>query len=81
MVGTIWFLALSIIALVAVPAQALGVDPKLCGGRFASEPDAPLKPGCRRWDCQLSYRLAQDDKGAYCVRVFACAVYCPKPKQ
>jgi hypothetical protein len=81
MARTIWLLALSLTVLVPMPAQALGPDPKLCGGRFVDQPDAPLKPGCRRWDCQLSYRPAQDEKGVYCVRVFACAVYCPKPKQ
>ena len=79
----IWFLALSTAVSVAgMPAQAqrLDPDPKLCGGRFVSQPDAPLQPGCQRTDCQLLYRPAQDEKGVYCVRVFACGVYCPKPK-
>lgn len=77
----IWLLALNIATSVAaMPAHAVGTDPKLCGGCFIDQADVPLKPGCQRWDCQLSYRPAQDEKGVYCVRVFACAVYCPKPK-
>jgi len=77
----IWFLALNIAAsLAAMPAHAAATDPRLCGGRFINQADMPLQPGCQRWDCQLSYRPARDEKGVYCVRVYACAVYCPKPK-
>lgn len=78
---TTWRLAASAAAWVfaATPAPALGPDPRLCGGRFVDQPNVPLQPGCRRWDCQFSYKPAEDEKGVYCIRVFACAVYCPKP--
>ncbi|MGO9359236.1 MAG: hypothetical protein ACLP1D_16485 [Xanthobacteraceae bacterium] len=67
-----------VLATTSAPAQ--GYDPKRCGNRVVVEPEAPLRPGCQRWDCQLSFRPAQDEKGVYCIRVFTCAVYCPKPK-
>jgi len=68
------------VSVTAVPMHAAGTDRRVCGGRFIDQPYAPIKPGCRRWDCQLSYRAAQDEKGVYCERVFACAVYCPQAK-
>jgi hypothetical protein len=73
MVTTAW-------ALATAPALAQGVNPQRCGGRIVTQPDVPLQPGCRRGTCQLYYKPAQDDKGVYCIRVFACSVYCPKSK-
>jgi hypothetical protein len=80
---TLCFLAATVAAwaFAASPIAAQGFNPQRCGGRIVNQPESPIQPGCRRGMCQVSYRPAQDDKGVYCIRVFACHVICPQPKR
>lgn len=62
-------------------APALAAIPAECNNRIVPANDKwePLAPGCRRLTCNPMYKVAQDDKGTYCIQQFGCGIYC-KPK-